>query len=105
MALKTDYQDDILNIEVNVNRRFRATLVSGETDVYEITDVTDYTQDGDQFGSNDINATNTEVNALRDETDLISDSLDTLTVNVKKMVIVNSLPAQGESGTLYFSTT
>ena len=54
--MKTNYKDDLLDLDVNLNRRFRLVLVEGETDVYEIEDVTEYLQEGDQFGASDANA-------------------------------------------------
>ena len=67
MALKTDYKDDQLDLDVNLNRRFRLNAVSGETDVYEFEDVTEYDVEGDRFGANDINSTNVAVNNLATE--------------------------------------
>lgn len=64
MALKTDYKDDQLDLDVNLNRRFRLNAVSGETDVYEFEDVTEYDVEGDRFGANDINSTNEEINNI-----------------------------------------
>lgn len=58
MALKTDYTNDIFE----GNRKYRLTQdAQGNT---EIEDVTSYTQEGDIFGADDINATNAAVNRL-----------------------------------------
>lgn len=61
MSLKTDYRDDMYE----GSRRWR--LTQNEDGTYNISDVTAYTQKGDSFGQNDINATNRAVNALRND--------------------------------------
>ena len=61
MSLKTDYRDDIYE----GSRRWR--LTQNEDGTYGISDATAYTQKGDSFGQNDINATNKAVNALRND--------------------------------------
>ena len=56
--LKTDYKNDVYT----GNRKY---LQANNTDgTVSFTDVTDYTQEGDVFGSSDINATNEAVNEL-----------------------------------------
>lgn len=50
MSLKTDYRDDIYE----GSRRWRIT--QNEDGTYNISDATSYTQKGDKFGQNDINA-------------------------------------------------
>ncbi len=62
MALKTNYQDDVLNTQVNDKRRYIMTD-NGDGTV-SFTDTTDYDTEGDTFGSRDINNTNTEVNRI-----------------------------------------
>lgn len=57
--LKTDYKDAMYDGA----RRYRITANADGTSV--IADETAYTQAGDRFGANDINATNAEVNRLR----------------------------------------
>lgn len=59
MALKTNYKDDVFE----GNRKY--TLTQGGDGKYEIVDSTRYTVQGDAFGANDINATNSAVNALQ----------------------------------------
>lgn len=59
MALKTNYKDDVFE----GNRKY--TLTQGRDGKYEIIDSTNYTVQGDAFGANDINATNSTVNALQ----------------------------------------
>lgn len=58
MALKTNYKDDVFE----GNRKY--TLTQGGDGKYEIADSTRYTVQGDTFGANDINTTNSAVNAL-----------------------------------------
>lgn len=55
MALRTDYKDDIYEGV----RRYRQT--NNEDGTLSLIDATIYTQEGDQFGANDINATNEEI--------------------------------------------
>lgn len=58
MELKTTYKDDIFP----GTRLYR--MVQNDDGTYSFVDVTDYTQEGDLFGANDINATNNAVNRL-----------------------------------------
>lgn len=58
MSLKTNYKDDIYE----GSRRWRIT--KNEDGTYNITDATAYTQQGDKFGQNDVNAITTEVNRI-----------------------------------------
>lgn len=58
MNLKTDYIDDVFEGE----RKYRLSQnPDGSTNIL---DITTYTQEGDRFGANDINATNIMVNKL-----------------------------------------
>ena len=59
MALRTNYKNDVFE----GNRKY--TLTQGGDGKYEIIDRTNYTVQGDTFGANDINATNSAVNALQ----------------------------------------
>lgn len=59
MSLKTDYKDDIYE----GSRRYRIT--PNEDGTSTITDATTYTQKGDKFGQNDINAINVEINKMQ----------------------------------------
>ena len=54
--LKTDYKEDVFE----GNRKYK--LISNQDGTTEIVDETAYTQEGDSFGANDINATNAAVN-------------------------------------------
>ena len=62
--LKTDYKDDVLNTDANVNRKFSIVRSNGtvvEQNV-ELRETTAFKQTGDSFGAKDINATNTAIN-------------------------------------------
>ena len=54
--LKTDYKEDVFE----GNRKYK--LISDSDGTTEIVDATAYTQEGDPFGANDINATNAAIN-------------------------------------------
>ena len=58
MSLRTDYKDDIFE----GSRLWR--LNQNEDGTYTITDVTNYTQKGDKFGQNDVNAITSAINGL-----------------------------------------
>ena len=58
MVLKTDYKDDVFPGA----RLYR--MIKNDDGTYSFSDVTDYTQEGDLFGANDINSTNGAINAL-----------------------------------------
>lgn len=58
MSLKTNYKDAMYD----GLRRYRMTPLEDGT--YSFSDQTKYTQPGDKFGANDINATNKAVNLL-----------------------------------------
>ncbi len=58
MSLRTDYKDDIFE----GSRLWR--LNQNEDGTYTITDVTNYTQKGDKFGQNDVNAITAAINGL-----------------------------------------
>ena len=61
MALKTDFKNDIFE----GNRKYKiSTDASGRS---EIVEVTDFTQEGDTFGADEINTTNKAVNDLLDK--------------------------------------
>ncbi|MDW2799904.1 hypothetical protein RZO55_20235 [Clostridium boliviensis] len=58
MGLKTDYKDAMFDGQ----RRYR--LIPNEDGTYSLPDETAYTQKGDKFGANDINATNRAINQI-----------------------------------------
>lgn len=59
MILKTNYKDDILASGTTVRKYTQVTNSDGTV---SFTDATEYQQEGDTFGANDINSTNAEVN-------------------------------------------
>ena len=61
MALRTDYQDAMFDGK----RKYR--LIENDDSTVSLADATTYTQEGDKFGANDINETNTEVNRVANE--------------------------------------
>lgn len=67
MLLKTDYQDDILDLTQNANRKFNEVVNQDGSKSFE--DVTEYKQEGTPFGAQDVNAI---TKALTDETHGIS---------------------------------
>lgn len=58
MGLKIDYKDAMYDGQ----RRYR--LIPNEDGTYSLPDATVYTQQGDKFGANDINATNKAINRI-----------------------------------------
>lgn len=62
MALKTNYQNAILNTSLNAKTKYQMTNNADGT--VSFTDVSAYTQTGDSFGANDMNSTNQEINTL-----------------------------------------
>lgn len=73
MALKENYKDDILDVSVNTKRKYRMT--ENQDGTISLEDETVYTQEGDSFGSGDMNATNGKVNALETDIGEINDNL------------------------------
>lgn len=61
MALKQDYKDDIFP----GTRLYQ--MIKNDNGTYSFVDVTQYTQEGDLFGANDINSTNQAINRLNNE--------------------------------------
>lgn len=57
--LKTNYKDAMYDGQ----RRYR--MIQNEDGTCSLPDATTYTQEGDRFGANDINITNTEVNKMQ----------------------------------------
>ena len=60
--LRTDYKDDILNTDVNTQRKYR--IVENGDGTVSFEDVTEYKQVGDNFGAADINKTNLAIDEL-----------------------------------------
>lgn len=65
MGLKTDYKDAMFDGQ----RRYR--LIPNEDGTYSLPDETLYTQKGDRFGANDINATNKAINQINHVTEVM----------------------------------
>jgi hypothetical protein len=65
MELKTDYKDAMFDGQ----RRYR--LIPNEDGTYSLPDETTYTQKGDKFGANDINATNKAINQINHVAEVI----------------------------------
>lgn len=67
--IKEDYKDDILDTDVNVNRRY--TLKdNNENILYEdisIEDTTDYIQEGDYFGAKELNLISKAINEMQSQ--------------------------------------
>lgn len=64
MSLRINYKDDIYE----GSRRWRIT--QNEDGTYNISDATSYTQKGDKFGQNDINAITGEINRMTREVEV-----------------------------------
>ena len=64
MGLKTDYKDAMFDGQ----RRYR--LIPNEDGTYSLPDETTYTQKGDKFGANDVNATNKAINQINHVTEV-----------------------------------
>ena len=58
--LKTNYKDEVLDISKNEKRKFR--MIQNDDGTVSFDDATEYTQQGDNFGAADINATNAKIN-------------------------------------------
>lgn len=58
--LRTNYVDDILDTSTNERRKYR--MITNDDGTVSFVDVTDYSQIGDSFGSNDLNAITNAVN-------------------------------------------
>lgn len=71
--LKTDYKDDILDTSQNTKRKY--AMSENQDDTVSFDDETEYLQEGDSFGAQDINATNAQVNT---NTGAIADINDNL---------------------------
>lgn len=71
--LKTDYKDDVLDTTQNTKRKYQ--MIDNGDGTVSFEDVTEYLQQGDSFGADDTNATNTKVNALQSDIDEINDNL------------------------------
>lgn len=59
MALKTDFKDDVLDTSVNTVRKYN--MITNDDGTVSLEDATTYLQNGDEFGAQEINATNARV--------------------------------------------
>lgn len=83
MALKTDYKDALFPGQ----RRYQQII--NEDGTLTLLDVTNYTQSGDKFGANDVNAITDEINTLQDTTRQLNEN------KADKTQIPTQLPANG----------
>ena len=58
--LKTDYKDDVINTDLAADRKFGE--VANEDGTFSYNDVTPYTQEGDEYGAEQINHENMHTN-------------------------------------------
>ena len=78
--LRTDYKDDVLNINTNERRKYR--MINNADGTISFEDVTDYLQYGDSFGALDLNAiTNAIMNECLKRTDVV-DNLESTATDV-----------------------
>lgn len=95
--LKTNYKDDVLDTSKNEKRKFR--MIQNDDGTVSFEDASEYTQEGDSFGSADINATNGKVNeineSLKQESKKVG-TLTSLTTTIKTSIVnaINSLVAR-----------
>lgn len=65
LGLKTDYKDDVLDVEKNTKRKYKTSYDS--MGLLSLDDVTEYTQVGDSFGAKELNETNKKINDFHNE--------------------------------------
>ncbi|MFI3251875.1 MAG: pyocin knob domain-containing protein [bacterium] len=97
--LKVDYRDDIIT-DGEPLRKYN--MISNSDGTVSFVDTTSYEQNGDIFGCDDINLTNTKVNEIEDNQNIKSISLDSIgmTTDSKLIDICNAMP--NNSKTSYF---
>ena len=74
--LRTNYVDDILDTSTNERRKYR--MITNDDGTVSFVDVTDYSQIGDSFGSNDLNAITNAVNSNSGTIEQLRANLDTV---------------------------
>lgn len=74
--LPVNFKDDIL-ASSNTKRKYRQTANDDSTVSFE--DVTNYSQEGSEFGAKEVNQTNTAINNIYDERVLDVDALELIT--------------------------
>lgn len=84
--LKTDFKDDIYSGA----RKY--TQVKNDDNTISMIDVTDYTQEGDRFGANEINGTNQTVNELQTEMETVKKS-----VSDGKKLVAGAITGKGQA--------
>ena len=77
-TLPTNFKDDILSSSMGGKRKYR--IIDNGDGTYSFEDVTEYTQNGSDFGAGQINATNQAVNESCDKANVIDD-LDDIVAN------------------------
>lgn len=82
--LKTNYKDDVLDTSKNEKRKFR--MIQNDDGTVSFEDATEYTQEGDSFGSADINATNGKVNEINESLAETQDSINESQKNTEKYI-------------------
>lgn len=75
--LRTDYKDDVLNINTNERRKYR--MINNADGTISFEDVTDYVQNGDSFGSTDVNTITERVNRSLTGADVVDNLESTAT--------------------------
>ena len=75
--LRTDYKDDVLNINTNERRKYR--MINNADGTVSFEDVTDYVQNGDSFGSADVNTIAERVNRSLTGSDVVDNLESTAT--------------------------
>ena len=104
--LKTDYKDDILDTSQNTKRKYQ--MIDNGDGTVSFEDVTEYLQQGDSFGADDINDTNEEVNIINDKLTIQSYTPSTSNLNLAESIdnyIANASMSDGESRQVYITIT
>lgn len=96
--LKTDYKDYVY---LDENKKYK--MINNPDDTVSFQDVTDYSIIGDEFGANDINATNQKINEIGNKTILTSLSDIGLSEFTTLDAIVTAVPS-GKTLQLYLTT-
>lgn len=85
--LRTDYKDDVLNTEVNTQRKYQ--MITNDDGTVSFIDVTDYAQVGDGFGGAVVNAQNEALANNRKEISELNNALvPTIVGSASSYVIV-----------------
>ena len=87
--LKTNYKDDVLDTSKNEKRKFR--MIQNDDGTVSFEDASEYTQEGDPFGSADINATNGKVNEINESLIKKQDASTAITTSNISSQNVNSV--------------